>query len=167
VTVRRAPSSYVLGNAPGGAGWTFDSETARSGWSYGYLYGDYNGCSWIQSTHLYRTGTTGNHYCSASGTTFPMRSFAILKNSTPSNDGYPVSTIAATTEYANVDPMGSIAARDPIRAVPAGYQVRWRYVTLDSQFVMVRDPNVATGDGNWIFVPRSALPNPLPKQTGV
>lgn len=70
VTVRRAPNSYVLGNAPGGGGWTFDSETSQSSWSYGYLYGEHGGCSWVQDTHLSRTGTPGNHYCSSDGTFF-------------------------------------------------------------------------------------------------
>lgn len=85
-----------------------------------------------------------NHYCNSDGTAFPMTSFAILKNATPENDGYPVSTVAATTEYANVDPLGAIGARDPIRDIPAGYQVQWRYVTLDAQFVLVRDPTSRT-----------------------
>lgn len=41
---------------------------------------------------------------------------------------------------------------------PAGYQVFWRSVSRDNGYVMVRDPNVGTGQGNWAFVQRSCLP---------
>eukprot|EP00456_Euglypha_rotunda_P061323 TRINITY_DN5129_c0_g1_i2.p1 TRINITY_DN5129_c0_g1~~TRINITY_DN5129_c0_g1_i2.p1 ORF type:complete len:126 (+),score=17.07 TRINITY_DN5129_c0_g1_i2:206-583(+) len=98
------------------------------------------------NNNLINTGAAGNDYCSSSGTDFPLNKFASLANSQPSDDGAAVATICAATEYANVNPLGGCcAARDAIRTIPAGYTVAWRYVTLDGQFAMVRDPNVADG----------------------
>jgi hypothetical protein len=55
-------------------------------------------------------------------------------------------------------PFTTTSGSDFLRTRPAGYQVFWRYVSRDNGYVMVRDPNVGTGQGNWAFVQRSCLP---------
>lgn len=60
--------------------------------------------------------------------------------------------------YANARPFTTTSGLDFLRTRPAGYQVFWRYVSRDNGYVMVRDPNVGTGQGNWAFVQRRCLP---------
>lgn len=163
-SIRNGPAEFVIGSAANG--WTFDADyTGGNPWYYGYLYGNYNGCGWMLNNNLENTGDAGNDYCSSSGTVFPPTSFQSLVNSQPSNDGYPVNTICSTDVYGNVNPMGTTSPSDFLRTLPDNYQVLWRYVTLDGNWVMMRDPNVADGDGNWAFISRSCLPDPLPAAT--
>jgi len=163
-SIRNGPADFVIGSAANG--WTFDADyTGGNPWYYGYLYGNFNGCGWMLNNNLENTGDAGNDYCSSGGTVFPQSSFQSLVNSQPSNDGYPVDTTCATDVYGNVNPMGATSPSDFLRTIPAGYQVLWRYVTLDGNWVMMRDPNVADGDGNWAFISSSCLPNPLPAAT--
>ncbi|MBA3279596.1 MAG: hypothetical protein H0U22_12970 [Geodermatophilaceae bacterium] len=51
-------------------------------------------------------------------------------------------------------------------SVTFGATVRWRYVSRDGAFVMVRDPAAGSTDGvgiqSWYFLPRDCLPATLP-----
>ena len=61
----------------------------------------------------------------------------------------------AATEYANT-------GRNAVRNIANDTYVLWRYVTTDGQNVMIRDPHIADGQGDWVFVKRSTLPADLP-----
>jgi hypothetical protein len=96
--------------------------------------------------------------CPVGGQEYPLSSFASLHNSQPADDGASTTITMTCLEYANT------GGREPVRTIPAGAQVLWRYVTSDGKWVLVRDPRVPDGSGNWIFVARSCLPGTLPYQ---
>lgn len=131
----------------------------------GYIFGEINGCGWIPETNDIRVGQ--NDYSACSDPSRGAAEFASLINCQPGEckEGDPTSNIADCPEYANIRPWGSSTpTAPPIRTVPGpsltnlgGHQFLWRYLTRDQNWVMVHDPGVSPGDGNWVFVPRGCL----------
>jgi hypothetical protein len=47
---------------------------------------------------------------------------------------------------------------NPRGTVPDGRELRWRYVSKDGDWVLVRDPGVSSaGEPNWYFVQRGCV----------
>lgn len=170
VFIANVPGGYVIGNcAPG---WhlhrTIKSDPVAPDNVYfdgGYLFGDYNGCGWIRADRNSQVGTGSYTACAS-----PSRNvveFGSVFNCRPGEcaDGTAV-TGTNCQLYANYRPWSSTPApTNPIGGLQSGTFL-WRYVTRDGRFVMVRDPDIATGSGNWGFVPRSCLPGVLPPKAG-
>ncbi len=63
-----------------------------------------------------------------------------------------------TDAYGNVEPWRSAATPgNLIGEVPDGKELRWRYVTHDGKWVLVRDPAPAANQPNWYFVHRGCV----------
>jgi hypothetical protein len=164
-TVRNNNSgSYVQGNAA--QGWHFDATYRPGAWYYGFAANDVQHCAWILASDLSNSGSTSTASCSGSApATVYLSSFAAATNChiprpNPNGlctDGTYTTAIACPnpTEYANVRPWGDPST--PLDAIPSrrlgvGQALYWRYVTLDSAYALVRDPNVPDGQANWYFV---------------
>lgn len=170
VFVAASPGGYVIGNcAPG---WhlhrTIKSAPVPPAGTYfdgGYIFGDFNGCGWVRADRDTQVGEGSYTACGS-----PSRNagdFGAAFNCRPGDcaDGKAV-TGTNCQLYANYRPWSSSAApTNPIGSVQSGTFL-WRYVTKDGQYVMVRDPDIASGYGNWGFVRRSCLPATLPPTSG-
>jgi hypothetical protein len=180
-TIRNAAQSYVIGNAHNG--WlmniatTVNTSGSKSGnevYALGAIGGDYqNRCGWVQAANFgFGVGPVIINPCPDNFGPTP-KDFAIGLNCENCTDGTAVRTIADTQRFANVYPnpyptppeAGPRNGIDPIDTLKAGFLVRWRYVTTDDRWVMVRVGSRTDGFPNWVFIARGALPQHLCTRT--
>jgi len=169
--LRRAPASYVIGTAY--RGWTVDIQgPAESGYRWGRIFGDLNACLWIYAGAVAGSGSA-NESCQDAAT-MPTSAFTNGVISPGADDGSSIAVVAgpgcATYDgahligYGNVRPwLVPARASSPIpTSLVYGSTVRWRYVSRDGAFVMVRDPASGSTDGrglqSWFFLPRGCFP---------
>ncbi len=173
--LRRDARSYVIGTAY--RGWTFDAHgPAKAGYRWGRVFGDVNTCLWIYEGAVAGSGAT-NDSCGAARI-MPVSEFTNGQIGGSDIDGATVATVPGPgcttydgvhlTGYGNVRPWQvptSASAPVPTSLV-YGSQVRWRYVSRDGAYVMVRDPAMGESHGvgvqSWYFLPRGCLPYDLP-----
>ncbi len=167
-----APNSYIIGNAY--PGWTdriqgeaqFASGPGNPDGAYyrwGHIYGpNFNDCGWIEDGQAPAT----NDAADACGTPQQIDTphfRATYTNGTISpnaGDGNTATRTGATgcdTGYGNVEPWSVPATPENPRAVAGTDTLLWRYVTKDSNWVMVRDVVAAAGLPNWFFMPVGCL----------
>jgi hypothetical protein len=173
--LRRSPASYVIGTAY--RGWTADIQgPASGGYRWAHVYGTINECLWIYGGAV--AGTTPHDNACGSARTWSTSEFTNGQISSGASDGSTVATVAGAgcgtwdgvhiTAYGNVSPWDVPAhASQPLQSnVALGQTVKWRYVSRDGSFVMVRDPRGGSTDGvglqSWYFLPRGCLPGSLP-----
>jgi len=173
--LRRSPASYVIGTAY--RGWTADIQGPPSGgYRWAHVYGTLNECLWIYGGAVAGTAAHGNECGDAR--TWSTSEFTNGRISSGASDGSTVATVAGAgcatwdgshiTAYGNVSPWDVPAhASQPLHSnVALGQTVKWRYVSRDGSFVMVRDPRGGSTDGtglqSWYFLPRGCLPGTLP-----
>ncbi|MDQ3715978.1 MAG: hypothetical protein M3381_08180 [Actinomycetota bacterium] len=174
--LRRGPRSYVIGTAY--RGWTVDVQgNADSGYRWGRVFGDLNGCLWIYEGAVVGSGPA-TQSCSSTPQIWPTGLFTNGQIGGGSDDGASVATVAGTgcatydgvhlLGWGNVRPWQDMTrATAPVpTSLTFGATVRWRYVSRDGAFVMVRDPAAGSTDGvgiqAWYFLPRGCLPATLP-----
>jgi hypothetical protein len=191
-TIRNAPpgigAGYVIGNAlterGSRAGVTFEQLSAKGEFRYGKVYGNVDFCAWI-STHVKLAGTAPVRSPScpggSAGRALLFKQFSNgLRNCEPGQ--------CKGGSYAKVEP--SKCARTYPDGVPAfgnvlpwlpkakphdryarftkPYEVHWRYVSRDGDWVMVQDKHARTGPArtavgfdkwasDWYFVPRACV----------
>ena len=185
--VQAAPSGYVVGNCKSGVHLRRQAKSSMfdgTFWDGGYIFGNVAGCGWIQvSLDQQVSDTTGalcdpnsigyrlNEYAVATNdNTTPKSSCSDVPNATKCSDGTTVTSITACYAYRNFRPWASgQGVSDAYAILNSGKSLRWRYITKygatnfgNSKFVMVRDPSLGAGQGNWYFVQRSCLPANLP-----
>lgn len=170
--LRRGPSSYVLGTAY--RGWTVDIQQEPSGgYRWGHVYGDLNACLWIYDGAVSGSTPTADA-CRHTDRIIPEWMFTNGQIGGGTDDGAPVNTVAGPgcntwngthiIGYGNVRPwLVPAQPSSPIAtSVPLGGQVKWRYVSRDGAWVMVRDPYAGPTDGvgvqSWFFLPRGCFP---------
>ena len=177
-TLSYAPNSFVIGNAF--PGWTdiiqgpaqFSSGPGNpNGASYrwGYLYGEeFDRCAWIDDGSV--DPTTSHHGANDCGTPQQIDTAMFLATYTNgehnqlAGDGsitymqYDGSGCTDREAYANVAPWRVPATpANRLGEIPNGRELRWRYVTRDGHWVLVRDSAAATGEPNWYFVHRGCV----------
>ena len=173
-TISYAPNSYIIGNAYNG--WTDviqgNPEGGGNGLTYrwGYLYGPrFDSCAWIGAGQSTAT-QPANDMCGTPQQQDTPYFVATYTNGTVSpgvSDGSPTTRTSATncgTGYGNVEPWRVPATPGSPRTVAATDTLLWRYVTKDDSWVMVRDTNTPSTQGNpgatipnWFFMPRDCL----------
>jgi hypothetical protein len=171
-TIANVAGGLAIGNCPNNE--EFDVEDYGSGGESGYFYGGYfanvGACAWVKISEALKEKSGNLGHCSGE-IGFKYGTFYSTINSEKVHDGFYVTNRVACEEYANVYPWGADTAAGPIRNVPAyteshetaGFPaLKWRYVTNNGKYVMVRDTTVGGGAGNWVFVERSCLPATLP-----
>ena len=177
-TISYAPNSFVIGNAYGG--WTdidqgapqFSHGPGNEGGAYyrwGYLYGEnFDRCAWINDNDL--DATTTHHGTNKCGSpqeiddNYFYPTFTNGEHNQLAGDGsithmqYDGSGCTDKTGYGNVEPWRSPATpANPVGVIPDGKELRWRYVTRDGHWVLVRDPAPPAGQPNWYFVHRGCV----------
>ncbi|HEY1556731.1 MAG TPA: hypothetical protein VGF94_17970 [Kofleriaceae bacterium] len=177
-TISYAPNSYVIGNAY--PGWTDviqgDPQVSagpgnEGGASYrwGYLVGEgFDRCAWIENGAVDATTTHhGANDCGAPrqiDTPLFMATFTDGIHNHLAGDGsvthmnYDGSGCTTKTGYGNVEPWRAPATpHNSLGAIPDGKELRWRYVTRDGDWVLVRDPAPEPNQPNWYFVHRGCV----------
>jgi hypothetical protein len=176
-TISYAPNSYVIGNAY--EGWTDELRGASvfqkgpgnsSGVTYqcGFLFGEsFDHCGWIDCGVVRGAADT-----SACGSPCPGDYDTDLFRSTYTDgtinagvsDGqethmhYSGSGCSDTHGYGNVSPWRVPAVpNNSVGVIPDGKLLLWRYVSKDSHWVLVRDPEPTPGQPNWYFVHRGCV----------
>jgi hypothetical protein len=182
-TIANVAGGLAIGNCPRNEELDVE-DYGNGGEESGYFYGGYFAnlgvCAWVKISEALKEKGGNLGHCSG-GIGYEYGTFYSQINSGSVHDGYYVNNRVACEEYANVYPWGADSAAGPIRSVPPytpsheeqGYPaLKWRYVTNNGKYVMVRDATVGGGEGNWVFVERSCLPaslpsasEPLPKPT--
>lgn len=169
--LRRAPASYVIGTAY--RGWTFDAQgPAQAGYRWGRVFGDLNACLWIYDGAV--SGSAAATESCPTASTYPTSWFTNGVISPGADDGSLIATVAGSScwtydgvhllGYGNVRPWQVPArASSPIAtSLVHGSTVKWRYVSRDGRYVMVRDPAAGSTDGrgvqSWYFLPRGCFP---------
>ena len=156
--LRNQPVGLAIGNARYGTEFE-PSRVSRVGYTVGWVHGSFNGCAWTATRNLKGDLAPVRDDCAHFDP--PIHSFIGLINCIMCSGGTAVHISAATTEYANYRP--GKWPLDPVHHARAGHCVEWRWVSKDKQMVMVKDRAWSNNLASWVFVSRSALPEPLPR----
>ncbi|WP_214643365.1 hypothetical protein [Nonomuraea sp. NEAU-A123] len=186
---------YVIGNAltarPNRPGVAFDMVGPDvRGYRYGMIHGNFRLCAWLIVENVKAVGPVSTPNCpgGAAGRVLPVQKFMYrlpngqpLRNCEPGtcSDGSSAAVQPAQCAqkfpggvpvFGNVLPWRTAAAPHDLYATikAASYEVRWRYVTRDGNWVMVRDTHADNSaarrnagfrfqDSNWFFVPRACV----------
>jgi hypothetical protein len=176
-TISYAPNSFVIGNAY--PGWTDKVQGApqfskgpgnENGASYrwGRLYGEsFDFCAWIDNGDL-NAGVHENAFeCGAPQEIDTPHFFATFTNGMHNQlagDGslthmhWAGSGCTTHEAYGNVEPWRVPATpHNPVGTIANGATLRWRYVTRDGNWVLVRDPSPPANQPTWYFVHRGCV----------
>jgi hypothetical protein len=176
-TISYAPNSFVIGNAY--AGWTdeiqgspqFSSGPGNpNGASYrwGFLYGEgFDRCAWLNNDDLdpgiHESGARCGTPQQIDGGYF-FSTFTNGEHNHLAGDGsdtrmhYSGSGCSDVHGYGNVMPWRVPATpTNAVGVVPNGKLLKWRYVTRDGHWVLVRDPAPPPDAPNWYFVHRGCV----------
>jgi hypothetical protein len=177
-TISYAPNSFVIGNAY--PGWTdviqgpaqFSSGPGNpNGASYrwGYLYGEnFDHCAWVDNDNVDPTTTVhGANLCGSpqeiDTPLFMARFTNGIHNDLPGDGSlthmhYAGSGCTDHRGFGNVAPWRVPATpANVVGVVPDGKELKWRYVTRDGEWVLVRDPVPPAHQPNWYFVHRGCV----------
>jgi hypothetical protein len=176
-TISYAPNSYVIGNAY--PSWTDDVQgNARfsrgpgnpNGASYrwGYLFGEnFDHCAWVNSNDTRAGRAQAGARCGAPqeiDTPHFLRTYTNGEHNELAGDGsetrmhYAGSGCLDRSGYGNVAPWRVPATpANRVGEVPDGKLLKWRYVTRDGSWVLVRDPSPPANQPNWYFVHRGCV----------
>jgi hypothetical protein len=170
--LRRGPHSYVLGTAY--RDWTVDvQQEALQGYRWGRVFGDLNMCLWVFQDAVAGNGSVAES-CDSANRIMPDSQFSSAIGG-GADDGADVAVSAdpaacPTHDGAHIIGFGNVRpwqdatqASSPVNTlVGLGETVKWRYVSRDGQWVMVRAPQHGSTDGTglqpWFFLPRSCVP---------
>jgi hypothetical protein len=176
-TISYAPNSYVIGNAY--PGWTDDVQGNAqfskgkgnpNGASYrwGYLFGEnFDHCAWVNTDDAPTGAHKSGSKCGSPqeiDTPMFMSTYTNTEHNTLEGDGsdthmnYGGSGCTNHNGYGNVSPWRVPATpANLVGAVPDGKLLKWRYVTKDGHWVLVRDPAPPANQPNWYFVHRGCV----------
>jgi hypothetical protein len=183
-TVQAAPSGLAVGNCLSGVHLHRQDKSSQYNgtyWDGGFVYGNFNGCGWIQVSYSDQVADGTFQECPVGSIGYRTDEFAIATNEGTTNrtdcrenatshrctDGTSVSVAYRCYAYANYRPW--VAGQDPtdyVRYYDPPAVLKWRYIakftskTSGRQWVMVDDPTRSDppgGQGNWLFVARACL----------
>jgi len=177
-TLSYAPNSFVIGNAY--AGWTdiiqgpaqFSSGPGNpngAAYRWGYLYGEnFDRCAWIDDDNVDpRSALHGTNRCGSPqqiDTPLFVATYTNgIRNDLPGDGSithmhYAGSGCTDHRGFGNVAPWRVPATpANAVGVVPDGKELRWRYVTRDGEWVLVRDPLPPPHQPNWYFVHRGCV----------
>jgi hypothetical protein len=169
-TISYAPDSYVIGNAyPNWTDVIQGPAQYNSGngiyYRWGYLFGpSFDFCAWINDGAKTSYGSTVADRCGNPqqiNTPYFLTTFTDGWHNSLATDGsttYYSTGMANCNDhngYGNVEPWRVPATPGSTFAIPTYFQVKWRYISKDGNWTLIRDPNPQAGQPNWYFV-RSA-----------
>jgi hypothetical protein len=172
--IANVPAGYVIGNCENGAHLhrtEYDESVGGYNWDGGQIFGDFGGnCGWLHSDAY----VTGGSYSTCSTPSTPIQDFIYqsppgtyyIWSDSSGTDGLLTNNPSACPEYANFYPWTSSNFEADYTGVTApanSDRLLIRYLTLyestdgSGYYVMVRDSSIASGSGNWVFVPATCL----------
>lgn len=176
-TISYAPNSYVIGNAY--PGWTDDVQgnaqfskgpgnSAGVSYRWGYLFGEnFDHCAWVDTDDAPTGAHKSGSKCGGPqeiDTPMFMAEYTNGDHNSLAGDGsdthmhYAGSGCSNHDGYGNVSPWRVPATpANSVGAVPDGKLLKWRYVSKDGQWVLVRDPAPPANEPNWYFVHRGCV----------
>jgi hypothetical protein len=179
-TISYAPNSFVIGNAY--PGWTDDVQGSPqfsrgpgneggAWYRWGYLYGEgFDRCAWISNANADSdgAGSVPGSKCGAPqeiDTPYFDATFtdgtknALAGDGSDTNMHYAGSGCADHDGYGNVEPWRVPATpHNSLGVIANGTLLKWRYVSKDGHWVMVRQPGVSDPNRpNWFFVQRGCV----------
>lgn len=169
--VQAKPSGYVVGNCLSGThlrrqdkSSPYSTSFPSAYWDGGWIFGNYNGCGWINSGFTNLAGSTTQSLCPVGSIGYNNSEYQTANNNgacAPSTctDGTAVRLRVNCNAWGNFRPWApGQMVTDFIRVVPAGTTLYWRYMTKyeypagsGEYMVMARDPSYSAGNGNWAF----------------
>jgi hypothetical protein len=184
VYVRPKPQSWTIGTlyrvGPNVAGVEHIDvqEVTPGGWAYGYVYGSFQGCGWVDATFLHKVDSDNAKTCPTDAATrMPGPESMFSAWTDPAKpDGKDWHTIECAPADASRAAYGNYRGgrfTNKYGDLPANWPVDWRYTTKDGAAAMVKDTSNPAGAPAWFFVPRacvaegpppSAAPPPPPAQ---
>jgi hypothetical protein len=168
VYVRPRPQSWTIGtlyrvgpNVPGVEHMDVQ-EISPGGWAYGYVYGSFQGCGWVDAGYLRKVNSTVSKPCPTDDATRQPGPESMFSEWTdPAKpDGKDWHTIecapagASRAAYGNYRRGGFV---NKYGDLPANWPVDWRYTTKDGVAAMVKDTSNPVGAPAWFFVPRACV----------
>ena len=176
-TISYAPNSYVIGNAY--PNWTdliqgnpqFSKGKGNEGgahYRWGYLFGEnFDHCAWVNDNDV----DQGTHHDGARcgdpqqiDTPHFLATYTNGDHNTLAGDGsethmhYAGSGCTDRRGFGNVEPWRVPATpKNEVGTIPDGKLLRWRYVSRDGNWVLVRDPAPLANEPNWYFVHRGCV----------
>jgi hypothetical protein len=176
-TISYAPNSFVIGNAY--PGWTDEiqgkAQFSRgpgnpngAAYRWGYIFGEsFDHCAWLDDGALGGGKHESGARCGAPQEIDTPRFLATYTNGEHNalpGDGsdtymhYAGDGCTDVNGYGNVAPWRVPATpTNKVGAVPNGKLLKWRYVSRDGRWVLVRDPAPRAGEPNWYFVHRGCV----------
>jgi hypothetical protein len=176
-TISYAPNSFVIGNAY--PRWTDEVQgtpqfSAGPGnengaaYRWGYLFGEnFDHCAWLNNNDVAGGVHEAGARCGSPqqiDTPHFLATFTNGEHNQLAGDGsvtnmhYAGDGCTTQTAYGNVEPWRVPATpANAIGTIPNGKELRWRYVTRDGKWVLVRDPAPAPNQPNWYFVHRGCV----------
>jgi hypothetical protein len=171
-TVANHANSYAIGNCAGGVHMHRTDSYLISGtyWDGGNIYGDMGGgCGFVDDLYMEFLGSASPPGCQY----WDLGDFSSANNAgqcpEAGTDGCAIVNAGYCDEYANFQPWpgGNHIPAGLLRTVPpSNGRLKYRYTTKTDaapgswwggKYVMVRDQDVPTGYGNWVFVVQSCL----------
>jgi hypothetical protein len=172
------PKSYVIGNCHDDWALSVEKPDAGEGMSGAYINDEFGGCGYITRANVETLGGSSAPACGSGyphvedfGQYFNCSNALARQEQCSNRDGTAVPNDEACHRYFNVRPWKDVTQPQTelpfLSAVPAKNKkgtdrFKWRYVTRDGRYVLVKDTGRASGTGRWIFVNRSCLPDNLP-----
>ncbi|HEV7493143.1 hypothetical protein [Baekduia sp.] len=158
-TIRNIPGGLVVGNCRGGSTVYQHGQDGNAAWGFDFV-SEFNNCGWLLYSNSPLANNNPNNHCLNSPTNPALSSFMYYSNCPPSScsDGSPAHLATNCQAYANVNPgVPHSAPASPTWVHAAGELLLWRYTTADGLWVMARHPQIASGDGNWLFYSSSCF----------
>jgi len=176
-TISYAPNSFVIGNAyPGWTDMVQGSPQFSKGpgnedgasYRWGYLYGEsFDHCAWVDDEDVSQGTHQNGAMCGSPQQIDTPHFLATYTNgihNALAGDGslthmhWAGSGCTDRNGYGNVEPWRVPATKgNPVGEVPDGKELRWRYVSKDGSWVLVRDPSPPANQPNWYFVHRGCV----------
>jgi hypothetical protein len=174
VYVRPKPQSWVVGTlyrvGPNVAGPEHMDvqEISPGGWAYGYVYGAFHGCGWVDAKYVRKINATVGNRCSTDPSVrepSPDDLFSDYSDPAhPNGRNYHTVACASPGAYGNYR-AGTFSNK--YGDLPANHAVDWRYTSKDEAAVLVKDTSNGVGAPPWFFVRAECVApgNPTPTST--
>ncbi len=176
-TISYAPNSYVIGNAypnwhdaiQGNAQFSKGPGNEQgASYRWGMIFGEaFDHCAWLDSNDMSTQSTKPGAMCGSPqeiDTPHFMATYTNGIHNDNAGDGslthmhYAGSGCSDHAGYGNVEPWRVPATPgNSLGAIPDGKALRWRYVSRDGSWVLVRDPAPPANEPNWYFVHRGCV----------
>ncbi|HEX2070880.1 MAG TPA: hypothetical protein VHF90_04440 [Thermoleophilaceae bacterium] len=160
VYVRPKPQSWAIGTLYRGEHMDVQEITA-GGWAYGYVYGSFNGCAWVDQTYIRKSDSTVVNRCPTDDATRkPAESQMFSAWSDPAKpDGVEWHTVDCAPAGATRSAYGNYRGdfKNKYGEIPVNSGIDWRYTTKDGAAAMVKNTANAVGAPAWFFIPRACI----------